>query len=173
MNVKFMNFIGFTRRNMKIYLNPSSNPTESTTNWGRMKFFFIFERFALWLSKTFYDIILNSKTVILSKIFFQSWIFEFSIFEIFELRIFWNWIWSYLSIHETQQLQQVVPRPLSTFSMYYLYLKCPLGSYLSNAPRIMSIRHIQMKRRQIKKKLQKIIQEFCFICEVMKAEGLD
>ena len=90
MNVKFMNFIGFTRRNMKIYLNPSSNPTESTTNWGRMKFFFIFERFALWLSKTFYDIILNSKTAILSKIFFQSWIFEFSIFEIFELGIFWN-----------------------------------------------------------------------------------
>ena len=116
-------------------------------------FFFIFERFALWLPKTFYDIILNSKTAILSKIFFQSWIFEFSIFEIFELGIFWNWIWSYLSIHETQQLQQVVPRPLSTFSMYYLYLKCPLGSYLSNAPRIMSIRHVQMKRRQIKKKL--------------------
>ena len=45
MNVKLINFISFTRRNPKFYLNPSSNPTESTIIWGRMKYFCDFRKF--------------------------------------------------------------------------------------------------------------------------------
>ena len=149
MNVKLMNFMGFTRRNPKFYLNPSSNPTESTIIWGRMIFFCDFRKFCSLAIQNFSRYHFKFKNGNSIEFFSKSWFFEISIFEKFELGNFGTSNCSYLSIHETLQLQQVVPRPLSTFSTYYLYLKCPLGSYLSNAPRIMSIRHVQMKRRQI------------------------
>ena len=45
MNVKLMNFMVFTRRNPEFYLNPSSNPTESTIIWGRTEYFCDFRKF--------------------------------------------------------------------------------------------------------------------------------
>ena len=150
MNVKLINFMDFTRRNPKFYLNPSSNPTESTIIWGRMKYFCDFRKFCSLAIQNFSRYHFKFKNGISIEDFFFNLDFsKFRFLKKFKLGNFGTWNWSYLSIHETLQLQQVVPRPLSTFSAYYLYLKSPLGSYLSNAPRIMAIRDVQMKRRQI------------------------
>ena len=79
MNVKFMNFICFTRRNMKIYLNPSSNPTESTTNWGRMKFVLDLRKFCFLAIQNFLRYHFKLKNGDSIEIFFS--ILNFRIFD--------------------------------------------------------------------------------------------